>query len=94
MSRQRWRHCQPGKVGSIPTRWRCRFESGYGDNECCDDIATENKEDMSIDIATITCPSCGADADSLCFYPGVAFCMECGDVFDLAEKREAQKKEK
>ena len=52
---------------------------------CCDDIATESEEDMSIDIATITCPSCGADADSLCFYPGEAFCMQCGEVFDLAE---------
>ena len=60
---------------------------------CCDDIATESEEDMSIDIATITCPSCGADADSLCFYPGMAFCMECGDVFDLAEKREAQQRD-
>ena len=39
---------------------------------------------MSIDIATITCPSCGADADSLCFYPCEAFCMQCGEVFDLA----------
>ena len=48
---------------------------------------------MSMDIATITCPSCGADADSLCFYPGVAFCMECGEVFDLAEKREAQQRD-
>jgi len=48
---------------------------------------------MNIDIATITCPSCGADADSLCFYPGEAFCMECGEVFDLAEKREAQQKD-
>ena len=45
---------------------------------------------MSIDIATITCPSCGADADSLCFYSCEAFCMECGEVFDLAEKREEQ----
>jgi uncharacterized protein (UPF0212 family) len=62
-------------------------------NECCDDIATESEEYMSIDIATITCPSCGADADSLCFYPGVAFCMECGEVFELAEKREAQQRE-
>lgn len=43
---------------------------------------------MSIDIATITCPSCGADADSVCFYPGVAFCMECGDVFSLTENGE------
>jgi len=41
---------------------------------------------MSIDIATITCPSCGADADSICIYPGVAFCVECGDVFFLAEE--------
>lgn len=48
---------------------------------------------MNIDIATITCPSCGADADSLCFYPGVAFCIECGDVFDLAEKRETQQRD-
>lgn len=48
---------------------------------------------MSIDIATITCPSCGADADSLCFYPSVAFCMECGEVFELAEKREAQQRD-
>ena len=48
---------------------------------------------MSINIATITCPSCGADADSLCFYPDVAFCMECGEVFDLSEKREAQQRD-
>ena len=49
---------------------------------------------MSIDIATITCPSCGADADRLCFYPGVAFCMECGDVFSLTENDKAEQKEK
>ena len=48
---------------------------------------------MSIDIATIICPSCGADADSLCFYLDVAFCIECGEVFDLAEKREAQQRD-
>ena len=47
-----------------------------------------------MDIATIKCPSCGADADSLCFYPDVAFCMECGEVFDLAAKCEAERKEK
>jgi len=49
---------------------------------------------MSMDIATIKCPSCGADADSLCFYPDVAFCMECGEVFNLAENDEAEQKEK
>ena len=48
---------------------------------------------MSIDIATITCPSCGADADNLCFYTREAFCMNCGNVFDIAEKREAQQKD-
>ena len=62
-------------------------------NECCDDIATESEEDMSMDIATIKCPSCGVDADSLCFYPGVALCMVCWEVFDLAEKREAQQRD-
>ncbi len=45
----------------------------------------KDEENMSIDIATITCPSCGADADSLCFYPCEAFCMNCGEVFDLSE---------
>ena len=45
----------------------------------------KKEEDMNIDIATITCPMCGADADSLCFYPGEAFCMQCGEVFDLTE---------
>ena len=61
------------------------FESRLVDVDCCDDIATESEEDMNIDIATITFPTCGADADSLCFYPGEAFCMNCGEVFDLTE---------
>jgi hypothetical protein len=33
------------------------------------------------------CPTCGATLDSAVLYPdGEAFCMECGEVFDFAEK--------
>ena len=71
------RHCRSGMPGSSPGLWCSVY--------CCDDIATESEEGMNIDIATITCPMCGADADSLCFYPGEAFCMNCGEVFDLTE---------
>ena len=41
------------------------------------------------------CPTCGANLDYAVLYPeGYAFCMECGEVFSLAEKGEAEQKKK
>jgi uncharacterized Zn finger protein (UPF0148 family) len=39
-------------------------------------------------ITDIHCPTCGATAYQLCLYDFEAFCLECGEVFQITTKTE------